>query len=147
MMAAPQIAIAEPVIWNALGYPFEAAPMLASLAACLSVRVWICLKDAPDTLRARAIDLTVTGIALLFSGAWVVLQRPSPFFALLSGCGFGALGTGIIAVSLKWVKRLTPLADEDVVARSTTEGAAIHQIERVRTTARRAQHSRHRRKH
>ena len=142
MMAAPQIAIAEPVIWNALGYPFEAAPMLASLAACLSVRVWICLKDAPDTLRARAIDLTVTG-----SAAWVVLQRPSPFFGLLSGCGFGALGTGIIAVSLKWIKRLTPLADEDVLARSTTEGAAIQQIERVRTTARRAQHSRHRRKH
>ena len=146
MTPAPQFALVEPVVWNALGYPFEAAPMLAALAACLSVRVWICLKDAPDTLRARAIDLTVTGIALLFSGAWVVLQHPSPFFALLSGCGFGALGTGIIALSLRWVKRLAPLADEDLPARASAADQAFRRAGNARSAARRARPFRQRRR-
>ena len=99
--------------------------MLGCLSACLSVRVWICLKDVHDTARARALDITVTGIALLFSAGWVMLQRPSPFYALLSGSGFGALGTGIIAVSLKWVRGLAPI--------DAADGALLqaHSVERI----------------
>jgi hypothetical protein len=135
----------QPVVWNALGYPFEATPMLAALSACMIVRVWVCLKDAPDTARARALDLTVTGIALLFSAGWVLLQRPSPFYALLSGCGFGALGSGIIALSLKWVQRIDPTAAAEEPAHNDEPG--LTQIDAVRTRARRAQHARHKRRH
>lgn len=104
-------AAAQPVIWTALGYQFEAAPMIAGLSACLMVRVWVSLKDR--AAHALALDLTVTGIALLFTAGWIVLNRPEPFYALLSGTGFGALGAGIIAIALNWVKRIDPLAAGD----------------------------------
>ena len=99
-----------PVLWNALGYQFEAASMLGALGACLIVRVWVCLSDAPTGLRARALNVSITAIAMLFTAGWVMLQRPSPFYALLSGSGFGALGSGIILISLNWVRRLEPIS-------------------------------------
>lgn len=101
---------AQPVIWSALGYQFEAASMIAGLCACLMVRVWVSLNDR--STRAWVLDVTVTGIALMFTAGWIVLQRPEPFYALMSGTGFGALGAGIIAIATAWVKRFAPLADE-----------------------------------
>ncbi len=104
-------AVAQPVLWTALGYQFEAASMIAGLSACLMVRIWVSLNAGPVGAWAWAVDLTVTAISMLFTAGWIVLQRPEPFYALLSGTGFGALGAGIIALALAWVKRLTPLAD------------------------------------
>lgn len=104
---AATAAAAQPVIWVALGYEFEAASMIAGLSACLMVRVWVSLNDR--SARAWAVDLTVTGIALLFTAGWIMLQRPEPFYALLTGTGFGALGAGIIALALQWIKRIEPL--------------------------------------
>jgi len=112
-MTASPVAPSQPVLWTALGYPFEAASMLAALAACVVVRVWIYLKARPGPVPAKALDVAVTLIALLFSAAWVALQRPAPFFALLSGCGFGALGSGVIALSLNWLQRVVPAAGGD----------------------------------
>ena len=106
---APIALMMQPVVWNALGYQFEAVPMMAALSACLIVRIWVCLSAPPIGVRARGLNLSITAIALLFTSGWIVLQRPSPFFALLSGSGFGALGSGIIAISLSWVRRLEPL--------------------------------------
>jgi multisubunit Na+/H+ antiporter MnhB subunit len=100
---------AHPVVWNALGYQFEAASMIAALSACLIVRIWVWLSDAPGGGRARALNAAITAIAMLFTAGWVMLQRPSPFYALLSGSGFGALGSGIILISLNWVRRLGPI--------------------------------------
>ena len=145
MIAAPSTPMLQPVVWNALGYPFEATPMLAALSACMIVRVWVCLKDAPNTARTRALDITITSIALMFSAGWVLLQRPSPFYALLSGCGFGALGSGIIALSLKWVQRIDPTAAVEEPAHNNDP--VLTQIDAVRTRARRAQHARHKRRH
>lgn len=145
-MSAPPLSV-RPVIWNALGYPFEAASMLAALSACLVVRVWVCLKEAPDTNRARALDVSVTSIALLFSAGWVVLQRPSPFYALLSGCGFGALGSGIIALSLKWVERIDPTGTADRRSDPRWPVDDARGIDAVRGATRRAQHIRQKRKH
>jgi hypothetical protein len=98
----------QPILWNALGYQFETASMLGALAACGSVRLWIALNDRERSGLALAIDLTVSVISLLFTAGWVMMQRPQPFFALLGGAGFGALGAGIVAVALAWVKRVTP---------------------------------------
>ena len=103
-------AAAQPVIWTLLGYQFEAASMIAGLSACLMVRIWVSLTDRHARAWAWGVDLTVTTISMLFTAGWIVLQRPAPFYALLSGTGFGALGAGIIAVALGWVKRIEPLA-------------------------------------
>lgn len=133
---APMAMMMQPVIWNALGYQFEAAPMLAALSACLVVRIWVCLSAPPIGVRARGLNLSVTAIAMLFTAGWIVLQRPSPFFALLSGSGFGALGSGIIAISLSWVRRLEPL-DQLPTAPSELPNPTLHG-EAVRRRARRA---------
>lgn len=106
-------AVAQPVIWTLLGYQFEAASMIAGLSACLMVRIWVSLNDRSAKVWAWSVDLTVTAISMLFTAGWIVLQRPAPFYALLSGTGFGALGAGIIAVALGWVKRIEPLATLD----------------------------------
>lgn len=144
MMAPSPLFIPQPVLWTLLGYQFEAASMLAGLTACISVRVWICLRDAPQTARARAIDVAITSIALLFTAGWVVLQRPSPFFALLSGTGFGALGTGIIALSLRWVRQIAPLVQEERASSLDDTGESVRAIAKVRP---RARHAQQRRKH
>ena len=111
-------AAAQPVLWSALGYRFEAASMIAGLSACLMVRIWVSLNAGRPTAWTWAVDLTVTGLALLFTAGWIVLQRPAPFYALLSGTGFGALGAGIIAAALAWVKRIEPLAGIDLATPS-----------------------------
>lgn len=112
-------AVAQPVIWSVLGYQFEAASMIAGLSACMMVRIWVSLKDR--AAHVLALDLTVTGISLLFSAGWIVLNRPEPFYALLSGTGFGALGAGIIAIALNWVKRLDPLGSAAADHSDTSE--------------------------
>ena len=109
-LGAASAAIAQPVLWTALGYQFEAASMIAGLSACLMVRIWVSLTTRSARIWAWSVDLTVTTIALLFTAGWIVLQRPEPFYALLSGTGFGALGAGIIAIALNWVKRMDGLA-------------------------------------
>ena len=111
LVLAGSTAVAQPVIWSALGYRFEAGSMIAGLAACLMVRIWVSLNAHPATVWTWAIDLTVTAIALLFTAGWIVLARPEPFYALMSGTGFGALGAGIIAIALAWVKRLAPFSE------------------------------------
>ena len=106
-------AVAQPVLWSALGYQFEAASMIAGLSACLMVRVWVSLNGRTASVWTWAVDLTVTGLSMLFTAGWIVLQRPVPVYALLSGPRFGALFAGIIAAALAWVKRIGPLADPD----------------------------------
>ncbi|WP_116091757.1 hypothetical protein [Sphingomonas crusticola] len=105
LSAIPADAIG-PVLWNALGYQYEAASMLGALAACGSVRLWITLNERERSGLVIAIDLTVSVISLLFTAGWVMTQRPQPFYALLGGAGFGALGVGIVAVALAWIKRV-----------------------------------------
>ncbi len=96
-----------PVIWCVLGYPFEAGSMIGGVAACLTVRLWISLSNHQPTFLAWAIDGTVISLSLLFTAAWVMLARPSPFFAVMAGTGFGALGSGIVAIALGWIKSVT----------------------------------------
>ena len=111
----------QPILWNALGYQYEAASMLGALAACGSVRLWIVLNDRERSSLALAIDLTVSVISLLFTAGWVMMQRPQPFYALLGGAGFGALGVGIVAVALAWLERVTPGLKPDVPTASPSD--------------------------
>lgn len=121
-------AAAQPVIWSALGYQFEAASMIAGLCACFMVRLWVSLNDHRAQAWAWGVDLTVTAISMLFTAGWIALQRPAPFYALLSGTGFGALGAGIIAVALAWVKRIEPLAGTNAGLPSTTDPSSPQRL-------------------
>ena len=114
--AAAASAAAQPVLWTLLGYQFEAASMIAGLCACLMVRIWVSLNDRSSKLWAWGVDLTVTAISMLFTAGWIVLQRPAPFYALLSGTGFGALGAGVIALAFVWIRRIGPMAGLDAAA-------------------------------
>ena len=105
--------VAQPVVWSMLGYQFEAASMIAGLSACLMLRVWVSLHDRPTRLSAWFVDLTVIAISMMFTAGWIVLHRPSPFYALLTGTGFGALGAGVIAIALAWMRRIEPLISLD----------------------------------
>jgi len=117
--SAAGAAVAQPVIWSALGYQFEAASMIAGLSACLMVRIWVSLTGRSTRIWAWGVDLTVSSIAMLFTAGWIVLQRPEPFYALLSGTGFGALGAGIIAIALNWVNRIDVISGlQDVDSRT-----------------------------
>jgi hypothetical protein len=111
--AAATSAVAQPVIWTLLGYQFEAASMVSGLCACLMVRIWVSLNGPTSKSWTWSVDLTVTAMSMLFTAGWIVLQRPAPFYALMSGAGFGALGAGVIAIALAWVKRIAPLASAD----------------------------------
>lgn len=129
-------AAAQPVIWTLLGYQFEAASMIAGLSACLMVRIWVSLNDRHARAWAWGVDLTVTTIAMLFTAGWIVLQRPAPFYALLSGTGFGALGAGVIAIALAWVKRIEPLAALDTAGSRPSETDPPRLITDARTSDR-----------
>ena len=107
------ITAAQPVLWSVFGYRFEAIPMLGALAACLMVRVWVSLTDVPARFVRWIVDIAVTSLAMMFTAGWVLLQRPEPFYALLGGTGFGALGAGIITLALVWIRSVTPFASPD----------------------------------
>jgi hypothetical protein len=116
MLKVTPVISAQPVVWTMLGYPFDAAPMLGAWSVCFAVRLVrlrLNLNGTPATPRPKAVSVIVTAIAMLFTTGWLVLQRPSPFFALLSGAGFGALGGGIITLSLAWIRRLQPFSEID----------------------------------
>lgn len=104
---------AHPLLWAAFGYRFEAIPMLGALAACLMVRVWVTLTNVPARFLRWIVDIAVTTLAMMFTAGWVLLQRPEPFYALLGGTGFGALGAGIITLALVWIRSVTPFVSPD----------------------------------
>ncbi len=102
-VAAVAATAVQPVIWTFLGYQFEGASMIADLGSCLMVRIWISLND--KSARAWTVDIAVMSLTLLCTASWIIEHRPTPFYALLSGIGFGALGADIITVALKYLRK------------------------------------------
>lgn len=103
------VATASPVIWHALGYPFEAGSMIAGLCACFAVRFYVVQKDFK--VHRWALDIPVTSLVMMFTAAAMVSWRPEPLGALLIGTGLGAIGAGIIAIAKRyvdqWIGRFT----------------------------------------
>ncbi|WP_076071706.1 hypothetical protein [Sphingomonas montana] len=129
-VAATAAATVPPVIWTFLGYQFEGASMIAGLGSCLMVRIWVSLND--KSVRAWTVDIAVMGLTLLCTASWIIEQRPTPFYALLSGTGFGALGAGIITVALKYLRKFG-LTDNDGSGVGPTPpdmGAKLHEIDK-----------------
>ncbi|WP_419808397.1 hypothetical protein [Sphingomonas sp.] len=100
------IATSQPLIWQFVGYPFEAGPMIATLCACLAVRFYV--QQTGREEHRWTVDLPVTCLVLMFSAAAVIRLRPDPALALMIGTGLGALGAGIISIALGWVRRNLP---------------------------------------
>jgi len=104
------VATSVPVVWHALGYPFEAGSMIAALCACLAVRFYVVQTDRAQ--HRWTLDVPVHLLSMMFTAGLVITRRPEPLEALLTGTGIGALGAGIITVALSWVKRNTPSFDD-----------------------------------
>lgn len=104
--------VSQPVIWMLLGYQFEAASMVAGLSSCVVVRTWIYLTNTEKSY-ILPVDVTITALSMLFTAGWVALQRPAPFYALMAGAGFGALGAGIITICLAWIEKITSSTGND----------------------------------
>ncbi len=92
-----------PVVWHALGYPFEAGSMIAALCACIAVRFYVVQHGAGAN--RWLLDIPVSALALMFTAGIIVTARPAPLTALLFGTGVGALGAGIIKIAKTYVDR------------------------------------------
>lgn len=95
--------IAGPVIWHLLGYPFEAASMIAALGACMAVRFYVVQQDTKA--HRWTLDMPVSALTLMFSAGAVTALRPQPLTALLIGTGLGAVGAGLIKIGKRYVDR------------------------------------------
>jgi len=101
----PTIATSSPVIWHFLGYPFEVAGMIAAVFACGAARFWIGAAQSVRKEHRWSLDIPVSGIALAFSIAIVISQRPEPLGGLLYGAGLGVLGEGIFKIAENYLKK------------------------------------------
>ncbi len=99
------IATSVPVIWHFLGYPFEAAGMIAALFACFAARFWIGAAQSVRQEHRWSLDIPVTGMALAVSAAIVIAMRPEPLGGLLYGAGLGVLGEGIFKIAEKYLQK------------------------------------------
>ncbi len=105
------VATSQPLIWNFVGYPFEAGSMIAGLCACLAVRFYVSAKAGKE--HRWTLDWPVSALALLFTAGAVMRLRPDPALALIYGTGLGAMGVTIITVALNFVQARIPGADEN----------------------------------
>ncbi|WP_238941034.1 hypothetical protein [Sphingomonas beigongshangi] len=104
------VATSQPLIWNFVGYPFEAGSMIAGICACLAVRFYVTAKAGKE--HRWTLDWPVSALALLFTAGAIMRLRPDPALALIYGTGLGAMGVTIITVALNFVQSRIPGADE-----------------------------------
>ena len=94
-MAAGGAAVASvPVIWDFLGFRFEAGPLIVAVCATLITRMIVSLNT--NGHRRLMLDIVVTALCVLVAALWVQSNNLSLLPAGLSGIAFGALGLGII---------------------------------------------------
>lgn len=99
------VASSTPAIWHFLGYPYEAAGMIAALFGCVSARFWI---GAAASLREEhrwSLDIPISGMALAVSAALVISFRPEPLGGLMYGAGLGVLGEGIFKIAEAYLRK------------------------------------------
>lgn len=99
------ITTSEPLVIHFLGYPFEAAGMIAALFGCIAARFWIGAAQAIRQQHRWTIDIPVTAMALATSATLVISQRPEPLGGLMLGAGLGILGEGIFKVAERYLQK------------------------------------------
>jgi hypothetical protein len=88
---------ALPVVWDFLGYHFEAGPFVVAVCATLMTRLIVSLNTKGK--HRWGLDVTVTGLSVLVAVLWVQANRLPLLPAGISGIAFGALGIGIIGLA------------------------------------------------
>ena len=96
----------SPVVWQLLGYPFEAAGMIAALFACFCARWW-----SAEQLRQRktfrwSLDIPVSALTFAAAVCTVIALRPSPWSGLVYGAGLGVIGEGLFYMARKQTEKL-----------------------------------------
>lgn len=99
------IATSQPLVIHFLGYPFEAAGMIAALFGCIAARFWIGAAQAVRKQHRWTMDIPVTAMAVATSAALVISQRPEPLGGLMLGAGLGVLGEGIFKIAEHYLQR------------------------------------------
>jgi len=90
-------AVSVPVVWDFLGYHFQAGPLIVTVCCALMTRLIVSL-NAPGHKR-WLLDGLVTGLSVLVSALWVQANSLSLLPAGVSGIAFGAIGIGIIGIA------------------------------------------------
>ncbi len=99
------VATSTPAVWHFLGYPFEAAGMIAALFGCLSARFWIGAAQSVRQEHRWSLDIPISGMALAVSAALVISMRPEPLGGLMLGAGLGVLGEGIFKIAEGYLRK------------------------------------------
>jgi hypothetical protein len=86
-----------PVVWDFLGYHFEAGPLVVTVCSTLMTRLIVSLNTS--TRPKLALDIVVTLLSTLVSALWVQSNDLALLPAGLTGISFGALGVGIISAA------------------------------------------------
>ncbi len=90
-------AASVPVMWDFLGYHFEAGPCVVTVCATLMTRLIVSLNTAGP--RRLLLDVSVTALSVLVAALWTQANGLALLPAGLSGIAFGALGIGIIGMA------------------------------------------------
>jgi hypothetical protein len=97
VVAGAGTGVGVPVVWDFLGYHFEAGPLVVTVCATLMTRLIVSLNTSGR--RKLTLDVAVTILSVLVSALWVQANDLALLPAGLTGIGFGALGVGIISAA------------------------------------------------
>ena len=100
------VTTSTPTIWFFLGYPFEAAGMIAALFACASARFWIGAGEIARREHRWLLDAPVSSMTLAVSAGIVISRHPEPLSALMYGGGIGILGEGVFKLAEQRIDKL-----------------------------------------
>ncbi|PZT91979.1 hypothetical protein [Sphingomonas sp.] len=105
---AATAALPKPVVWHFLGYPFEAASMVAAIFAAIVTRVIINTRAKSTN---RTLDLAVLALVLLTTGSIVAGWHLNLVGGLLLGTGLATIGEGILRIAEKYVNKALDVFD------------------------------------
>jgi hypothetical protein len=108
---AAATAIVVPATGDLFGFPFEIAPMVMAVTACLIVRIYKGAKAKSH--EGWIVDLSITLLTMLFTVAFVIGLRPNPILAASLGTGMGAIGAGLIRIAEKKTGKFFDDAPDD----------------------------------
>ncbi|RYY14809.1 MAG: hypothetical protein EON55_07650 [Alphaproteobacteria bacterium] len=100
------VTTSTPTIWFFLGYPFEAAGMIAALFGCISARFWIGAGEIARREHRWILDAPVSSMTIAVAAGLVISLHPEPLSALLYGGGVGILGEGVFKLAEQRIDKL-----------------------------------------
>ena len=95
----------KPVIWTFLGYPFEAAGMIAVIFGCICARLFSASQLAARKAYRWTLDVPISAMTFGAAVGLVIDYRPEPLSALLLGAGVGTIGEGLFRIAESMAKK------------------------------------------